>query len=54
MRSAPGPGPMRQDNFGLCSNKPVGQSPGILESGRIYRADQNNIPNHLFDHPGLF
>lgn len=40
MRSAPGPGPMRKDNFGLCSNKPIGQSPGVLESGGICQADQ--------------
>lgn len=30
---------MRKDNFGLCSNKPVRQSPGVLESGRIWEVD---------------
>ena len=37
---SPGAGPMGQDDFGLSSNKPIRQSPGVLEPGRVWSKEQ--------------
>lgn len=39
----PGAGPMGKDDFGLSSNKPIRESPGVLEPGRVWGRTRGKI-----------